>query len=87
MFRLGLFLSFFARRLLLQLGRVVDRRGVAGVAVCSSEFEPAVAAWTALHGFDAAAAFVPHPVQPRSDEEMRAMAEAAVEGILAALGE
>ena len=29
--------------------------------------------------------FVPHPVQDRTDEEMRAMAVAAVDGVVAAL--
>lgn len=64
----------------------LDRRGVPGVAVFSSEFRPAVEAWRALHGFDAGALYLAHPIQPRSDEQMRAMAEQAADGIVAMLG-
>jgi len=63
----------------------LDRLGVAGLAVLSSEFEAAAEAWAAVHGYDAARVLVPHPVQPRTDEEMRAMAETVVEPILALL--
>ena len=63
----------------------LDRRGVAGVAVLSSAFEPAAEAWTTMHGYDAARVFVAHPVQPRTDEEMRALADEAVETVVALL--
>ena len=63
----------------------LDRRGVAGVAVLSSEFEPAAQAWTAMNGFDAGRVFVAHPIQPRTDEEMRALADEAVERVVALL--
>lgn len=36
-------------------------------------------------GGDPAGVFVPHPVQDRTDDEMRAMADAAVKAVLATL--
>ncbi len=55
------------------------------VFVASSEFvEAAVAQATAL-GADPARVFVPHPIQDRTDTEMVALAEAAVDEIVRAL--
>ncbi|HEX8110518.1 MAG TPA: UGSC family (seleno)protein, partial [Kofleriaceae bacterium] len=36
-------------------------------------------------GFDAARVFVPHPIQDRTDDEMRALADAAVDEVVARL--
>ena len=36
-------------------------------------------------GFDAAMVFVAHPIQDRSDDEMRALADAAMPNLLARL--
>jgi hypothetical protein len=63
----------------------LEGRGVPGVFVASSEFMEAAAAQSAALGFEPAAVFVPHPIQDRTDDEMRALADAAVEEILAAL--
>ena len=63
----------------------LEGRGVPGVFVASSEFIEAAAAQSAALGFDPAAVFVPHPIQDRTDDEMRALADAAVTEILAAL--
>ena len=63
----------------------LERRGVPGVFVASAEFIEAAAAQSAALGFDPAAVFVPHPIQDRTDDEMRALADDAVEEILAAL--
>ena len=63
----------------------LEGRGVPGVFVASSEFMEAAAAQAAALGFEPAAVFVPHPIQDRTDDEMQAMADAAVEEILAAL--
>ncbi|MDP6037073.1 MAG: UGSC family (seleno)protein, partial [Candidatus Latescibacteria bacterium] len=41
---------------------------------------------TAL-GFDAARVFVAHPIQDRTDEEMQALADEAVESILKGIRE
>jgi hypothetical protein len=63
----------------------LEGRGVPGVFVASREFIEAAAAQAAALGFDPAAVFVPHPIQDRTDEEMRTLADNAVEEILAAL--
>jgi hypothetical protein len=64
----------------------LEARGVPAVFVASSEFVDAAAAQARALGADPARVFVPHPIQDRTDEEMRAIADAAVEKILAALG-
>jgi hypothetical protein len=63
----------------------LERRGVVGVFVASTEFVAAAAAQSRALGFPAASVFVPHPIQDRTDEEMRALAEAAVEEIVRAV--
>jgi alkanesulfonate monooxygenase SsuD/methylene tetrahydromethanopterin reductase-like flavin-dependent oxidoreductase (luciferase family) len=61
--------------------------GMVGVAVVSSEFTDAAAAQNRSLGYDPAIVFVPHPIQDRTDEEMRALADEAVEPILRAVTE
>jgi hypothetical protein len=63
----------------------LEARGLPAVYVASSEFREAGAAQARALGFEPAAVFVRHPIQDRTDEEMRAIAEAAVDQILAAL--
>jgi hypothetical protein len=63
----------------------LEARGVVGVFVASKEFIDAAAAQSRALGFDAASIFVPHPIQDRTDEEMRALADAAVDQIVAAV--
>lgn len=63
----------------------LESRGLVGVGVASSEFVQAAASQARSLGFDAAMVFVAHPIQDRSDEEMRALADAAMPGILARL--
>jgi hypothetical protein len=63
----------------------LEDRGVVGVAVVSSEFAQAAAAQNASLGYDPAIVFVPHPIQDRTDEEMRALADAALDEILGAI--
>jgi hypothetical protein len=63
----------------------LERRGVPGVFVASEEFVSAAVAQSASLGFDAARVFVPHPIQDRTDDEMRAIADAALDHLLAAL--
>jgi hypothetical protein len=63
----------------------LENRGVPAVFVASSEFVTAAASQSAALGFPAASVFVPHPIQDRSDDEMRALADAALEEILTAL--
>jgi hypothetical protein len=63
----------------------LEGRGVPGVFVASAEFREAAAAQSQSLGFEPAAVFVPHPIQDRTDAEMLAIADAAIEEILAAL--
>ena len=53
--------------------------------VASREFVAAADAQSEALGFPAAAVFVAHPIQDRTDDEMRALADAAVDEIVAAL--
>ena len=59
--------------------------GVPGVFVASEEFKGAVAAQSAALGFSPAVVWVAHPIQDRTDEEMRILAEGAVVEVLARL--
>jgi hypothetical protein len=64
----------------------LESRGLPAVFVASSEFVPAAETQAKSLGFSAAArVFVAHPIQDRTDDEMRALAEAAVEEILSAI--
>jgi hypothetical protein len=63
----------------------LEGRGLPGVFVASTEFVDAASAQSAALGFDPARVFVPHPIQDRTDEEMAALAEGAVDEILATL--
>ncbi|MPY95476.1 MAG: hypothetical protein GEV08_21190 [Acidimicrobiia bacterium] len=63
----------------------LEGRGLPGVFVASTEFVQAAASQAEALGFDPARVFVPHPIQDRTDEEMRAMADAAVDGLIAQL--
>lgn len=51
--------------------------------VASTEFITAAEAQSKALGFDPAVVFVPHPIQDRTDDEVRALAEAAFDDILA----
>ncbi len=64
----------------------LESRGVPGVFVASREFVQAAGAQSAALGFpDVARVFVPHPIQDRTDDEMRAYADEAYEAVVAAL--
>jgi alkanesulfonate monooxygenase SsuD/methylene tetrahydromethanopterin reductase-like flavin-dependent oxidoreductase (luciferase family) len=65
----------------------LEGRGVPGVFVASTEFVDAADAQAKALGFDPAAVFVAHPIQDRTDDEMRALADAAFEEIVAHLTE
>ena len=56
--------------------------GLPGVFVASTEFVDAAAAQARALGFAAARVFVAHPIQDRSDDELRALADAAVDELL-----
>ncbi len=59
--------------------------GVAGVFLASTEFIDAAAAQARALGADPAVIFVPHPIQDRTDDEMRALADAAMDNIVASI--
>jgi hypothetical protein len=63
----------------------LEARGVVAAAVVSSEFAPAAAAQNASLGYDPAIVYVPHPIQDRTDDEMRELAERALDSILRAV--
>jgi hypothetical protein len=63
----------------------LETAGVPGVIVASVAFVEAAAAQAAALGIEPARVFVPHPIQDRTDDEMRALADAYAEEILSAL--
>jgi hypothetical protein len=63
----------------------LETRGVPGVVVASSEFVQAAESQARALGLPARRVFVPHPIQDRTDDEMRALADDALTEILAAL--
>jgi hypothetical protein len=63
----------------------LDQRGIPGVMVATTAFEQAARAQSEALGFEPALVYVPHPIQNRTDEELRAIADEAVEAIVAAL--
>ena len=63
----------------------LESRGVVGMFIASTEFVQAAAAQSAALGFSPASVFVPHPIQDRTDDEMRAYADQALDAIIAAV--
>ncbi len=63
----------------------LEGRGVPGVFVASREFVEAAEAQAGALGFPAARVFTPHPIQDRTDDEMRAYADAAYDEIVRAV--
>ena len=65
--------------------RNLDGRGIPGGFVASSVFETAAETQAKSLGFPANRVFVPHPIQDRTDDEMRALADGAFADIYALL--
>ena len=63
----------------------LESLGVPGVMVASREFAGAARLQGDALGFEPASVFVRHPIQDRTDDEMRQIAEEAVDEIIAAL--
>jgi hypothetical protein len=59
----------------------LEGQGVPAVFVASTEFEATAAAQARALGFEPASVFVPHPIQDRTDDEMRALADAAADEV------
>ncbi len=63
----------------------LDRRGVVGVFLASGAFAQAAQVQSEALGFPAPHVLVPHPIQDRTDEELRALAEDAYPEVVAAV--
>jgi len=63
----------------------LEARGVAAVFVASAEFAVAAAAQARALGVDTAHVLVAHPIQDRSDTELQALADGAVDEVLRAV--
>ena len=65
----------------------LESRGVPSVMIASTEFVDAASAQAAALGAEPARVFVAHPIQDRTDDELRALADVALAELLAALAE
>ena len=57
----------------------LEGRGIPGVGVASAAFVEAAAVQSKSLGFDPALVFVAHPIQDRSDAELRELADQALD--------
>ena len=60
----------------------LEDRGVVGVFIASDVFVDAAVAQSTSLGIEPARLFVAHPIQDRTDDEMRALADAAVDTLI-----
>jgi len=60
----------------------LEASGIPAVLAASSEFEAAVQAQGSALGFNPAVVYVPHPIQDRTDAELRSLADDALEPLL-----
>ncbi len=63
----------------------LERRGIPGVFVASEVFVGAAKTQGEALGFQPERLFVEHPIQDRTDDEMRAIADQAVDILIAKL--
>ena len=63
----------------------LDERGVPGVMIATTAFREAAAAQSRSLGYEPAIVWVPHPIQNRTDEEIRAIADQAMGEIVGKL--
>ena len=63
----------------------LENRGLVGVFLASSEFADAAVAQSTALGFAAAHVLVPHPIQDRTDAELRLLAEQAYDAVVRAV--
>ncbi len=63
----------------------IERSGRPGVFVASGGFVEAARTQATALGFDAARVFTEHPIQDRTDDEMRIIAEKAYSELIEAL--
>jgi alkanesulfonate monooxygenase SsuD/methylene tetrahydromethanopterin reductase-like flavin-dependent oxidoreductase (luciferase family) len=60
----------------------LESGGVPGVMIASNEFVDAATAQAGALGADPALVFVAHPIQDRTDDELRALADGALDEIM-----
>ena len=60
----------------------LDSRGIPGGMIATTAFEEAAVSQGRALGFDPAIVYVPHPIQDRTDKEIQAIADAALDSIL-----
>lgn len=59
-----------------------DSRGIPGVSVVTTGFTEAVEVQTKALGFEAAVIYTPHPIQNRTADELKKIADDAIEPVL-----
>ena len=62
-----------------------DSRGIPGVSVVTAGFTDAVEVQSKALGFEPAIVYVPHPIQNRTPEELKKIADDAIDPALALL--
>ena len=63
----------------------LDGRGIPGVSVVTEAFRDAVDAQAQALGFEPAIVYVPHPIQNRTADELKKIADDAIEPLLVLL--
>ncbi len=63
----------------------LESRGIPSVGVATTEFVDAADMQARAIGFDPAYVFIPHPVQDRTDDELRTLADEHFEAVVAML--
>ncbi len=63
----------------------LETRGIPAVYVATTEFMDGARTQAAALGADPVGVFVAHPIQDRSDDEMKALAEESLDAIIAGL--
>ena len=63
----------------------LERRGIPGVFVATVEFADAAVGQSKALGLDVAHVLTEHPIQDRTDDEMRGIADATVDALIAKL--
>jgi hypothetical protein len=59
-----------------------DGRGIPGISVVTTGFTDAVAVQSKALGFEPAVLYVPHPIQNRTADELKQIADDAIEPAL-----
>jgi hypothetical protein len=63
----------------------LEGRGIPGVFIASSEFKEAARTQAKALGCNPLAVYVPHPIQDRTDDEIRDLADNALASILSSI--